>query len=120
MFRMLNAATALLPQTGLGPLWCEDWYSACWGGSGLCYWPSRTVTVGCLALTTRTVFEQGVACLAATSPDPGQVTPSGDPVEQLQALRRQLEIALAGVQAQEKIALEQQQAALARTQAEKK
>jgi hypothetical protein len=62
------------------------------------------------------VFEQGAACLAATSPDPGQVLTGGDPVEQLQALRRQLEIALAGVQAQEKVALEQREAARKRAE----
>lgn len=121
MFRMQNAAMALMPQAQLGAYPCFEFTYGCGctytcGGTGWCHWYFNTVP--CVALTTRTVFE--VACQNATQPvlpqcgvtmgDP-QTGPGGDPLQQLQALRRQLEVALAGVAAQEKVVREQQEAA---------
>jgi hypothetical protein len=109
MFRMLNAAMALMP---LAEAPCYNTFQImnCGGGHYFTFGP------GCVGITHVTHVTEAAACQMATAPiQPGS---PGDPVEQLQALRRQLEIALAGVQAQERVALEHREAA--RKEAEKK
>jgi len=118
MFRMQDAAMALIPQAQLGPQFCFHYTCGCTytcGATGWCHWYFQT-HFPCVALTTHTILE--VACQNATQPvipqcgvtrgDPAQHV--GDPVEQLVALRQQLEVALAGVVAQEKVLREQQAA----------
>jgi hypothetical protein len=116
MFSHQNAAMPLLPQQQL----CIDFtYYPCYYYGGTyhpCGWYYYTY-FPCVALTTRTVLEQA-ACQAVTGPVPGQT--QGDPIEQLQALRRQLEVAIAGVEAQERALRAQQDASHARGAAPEK
>jgi hypothetical protein len=118
MFSHMNAAMPLLPQqqfciefTGY-PCW---YYGATYHPCGWYYY----TYFPCVALTTRTVIEQQAACQAATQPVPGQI-PGGDPVEQLQALRRQLEVTMAGLEAQERVLRAQQDASRERGAAPEK
>ena len=107
MFSHMNAAMPLFPQQQL----CIDftWYHPCY------YYPTYYHPCGyypftqCFAQTTRTIYEQQVACQAGTQPVPGQIL-GGDPIEQLQAVRRQLEVTMAGLEAQERVLRAQQDA----------
>lgn len=104
MFRMQNAALPLMPQAQQP---CHNSFRLmeC-GGHYFTFGP------GChVGISDHITVTLQLACQIATMPiQPGN---PGDPVEQLQALRRQLEIALAGVQAQEKVALQHREAARA-------
>jgi hypothetical protein len=116
MFSHMNAAMPLFPQQQF----CIEFtgYNPCWYYGGTyhpCGWYYNTY-FPCVALTTRTVIEQQVACQAGTQPVPGQI-PVGDPIEQLQALRRQLEVTMAGLEAQERVLRAQQDASRAQQDA---
>jgi hypothetical protein len=120
MFRIQNAAMALMAQaqtqTQLGPQQCVGF--TC-GHTIWCGWYIHSYPTEVLALQYPAGTLPQVACQAASVPIP--IGNPGDPVEQLQALRRQLEIALAGVQAQERVAIQQRDEAQAPPQpAEKK
>jgi hypothetical protein len=119
MFSHTNAALPLFPQQQL----CIDitrtfpWTPPCYYiyNSGICAWyPSHHIP--CFANTTQTIFEQGPACQPVTGPVPGPLT-QGDPIDQLQALRRQLEVAMAGLEAQERVLRAQKDASRAQQDA---
>jgi hypothetical protein len=103
MFGTQNMATHLLPGAQQ-QFYCPYYYYTGW-----CNWGYRTIGCGgwgyysChfgYITITITVYEQAQACLLSDGP-PVAVGPGGDPVEALQTLRQQLEVALAGVRAQE-------------------
>jgi hypothetical protein len=109
MFGTQNMAAQLMPQYPI--LYCPYYFHSCHygiysGGCGLVYYSCH---FGYYSLTP--TIAQGPVCPGGAS-IPAPVGP-GDPVEALQALRRQLEVALAGVRAQEE-ALRQQRSAAGR------
>jgi hypothetical protein len=109
MFRMLDAAATLMPQNPAVPHYCFDFtYCYCsgtWHGCGWYFYSH----VPCIALTTRTIVAQAPVCEAGTNVI--GPTPEYDPVEELQALRKQLEVAMAGLEAQERVLRQQKEAA---------
>jgi hypothetical protein len=116
MFGHTNAAMPLFPQQQL----CIDftWHQPCYfypSHYNPCGWYYYNTWGPCFAQTTRTIIEQQ-ACLPATGPVLGPLN-QGDPVEQLQALRRQLEVTMAGLEAQERVLRTQQDASRAQQEA---
>ena len=103
MFGTQNMATQLLPgaqQAILCPYYfhtgCYNYHS-CWYAYYSCGWGYYSCHLGYHSITLTIV--QNPVCPGGVS-IPAQVGP-GDPVEALHALRQQLEVALAGVRAQE-------------------
>jgi hypothetical protein len=93
--------------------WCYGYYTGCGyhyytGGCGYVYY--TFCHYGYISVTA-TIYEQAQACPPLSQGPPVAGGPGGDPVEALQALRRQLEVALAGVEAQERVLREQRAAA---------
>jgi hypothetical protein len=106
MFGNQSMVAQLVPQYPI--LYCPYYYHSCYYGyySGGCGWVYYSCHFGYHSL-----IAQGPVCPGGAS-IPAPVGP-GDPVEALQALRQQLEVALAGVRAQEE-ALRQQRSAAGR------
>jgi hypothetical protein len=110
MFGTQNMVTQLMPQQPI--LYCPYYYYTNWCHYGyntrICGWAYYSCHFGYITITI-TIYEQAQACLLSDGP-PVAVGPGGDPVEALQALRRQLEVTLAGVRAQQE-ELQRQRAA---------
>jgi len=118
MFGTQNMATQLLPgaQQALPCLYYYSggcWnYRSCWYGYFSCYAYTCghfTCHYGYITFTD-TIYQQAQPCLPSVVP-PVVGGPGGDPVEALRALREQLEVALAGVRAQEEELRRQRSAA---------
>jgi len=90
MFPHQQMATSLVP----GFNWCRICTATCCD-TGHSIWCVAAYSGGC-----------GWSCDIGTVYAPIQ---PGDPIEQLQALRKQLEVALAGAHAQEKVLREQRE-----------
>ena len=107
MFRAQNLAMPINPSAG--ELYCYylyhtgcgwNYHSYCgWNYYSYCGWYYYS---WCHYYTYETLPQVQQACPAATAIGPGPVGP-GDPVEALQALKKQLELALASVEAQERV-----------------
>ena len=106
MFGTQNLNVLLLPKAQEN-LFCGFGYYSCYYGGWPSYCPYTCgytchghITLHCFLYDTHPPIEQQACGLfGSAAPIPGG--PSGDPVEALQALRRQLEVALAGIRAHE-------------------
>jgi hypothetical protein len=117
MFRHMNAAMPLFPQQQLCIDITHPWTPPCYFvyNSGICAWyPSHHV---CFPITIH--YTPTINYVVGPGPVHGP-PPPGDPVEQLQTLRRQLEVAMAGLEAQERVMRAQQDASRARGAASEK
>src|SRR6266851_6951375 len=116
MFGTQNMATHLLPQqaiycpyyfhTGCFNSCYYAYYSGCGWGYYSCHFGYHSITPTiaaqaqlCPVATNPCLVSQDPCFLSQAPRGPGGL--GGDPVEALQTLRRQLEVALAGVRAQE-------------------
>ena len=102
MFGTQDMAMPLLP--GAQPqIFCPVYWhtGVCWRFyPTICFYYPTRCHFGYITFTI-TIYEQVQACGPLSQGPPVVAGPGGDPVEALQALRRQLEVALAGVRAQE-------------------